>query len=743
MTGVHADPTSGRQETEADRSQQGGIDRFLRRFSVRGRIVSGFLILVALAGLTVPLTVANQSFVTDRLRQITEVETRADRLLLLASTRIESSRVNLMRYVQDYAPSAYQALDDVDQATGLLAEAQGLIALPEQQATLATLSSALADYRELVGEVQAARSQGQEQAVSQILFQAYRLGNDIGQRIEQVVRLSEGRVAAANQTVYDEAQRRLILLLSGYAGLGILGLVLAYLVQRSITEPVADLRRGAEAFRQGEMQIGIPVVGADELTLLARTFNELAAQVGDLIGTLEQRVADRTRTLERRAVELATAAGVGRAAASILDLGALTRQVVELVRDGFGLYYTGLFLMDERGEFAVLEAGTGEAGRRMKEAGHRLEVGGMSMVGAACARRAARIALDVGQEAVRFDNPLLPDTRSEMALPLVAGDRVLGALDVQSSEPAAFSQEDIAVLQLVADQVAVAIANARLFGEVQSALEAERRAYGEIGRESWARLSRGQVGLGYYSDERGVAPVTLHRTNGAAGEVGQAHGPEVGQAHGPAPTGGAGKGHPDDTTGKALPEKHRHSAALRGTLDGETALAPIKVRDEVVGVIDARKPQGSGRWTAEELEVLETLTDQLGVALDGARLYQETQRRVVQERLTAEVTARMRQTLDVDAVLRTAVQEMGAALGLGKVEVRMGLGTLAVGEAGQAQGPEVGQAQGPEAGQAQGPEAGQAQGPEAGQAQGPEAGQAHGPAPTGDAGEGDGDVVPD
>ncbi len=111
----------------------------------------------------------------------------------------------------------------------------------------------------------------------------------------------------------------------------------------------------------------------------------------------------------------------------------------------------------------MLEAGTGEAGRQMKEAGHRLEVGGMSMVGAACARREARIALDVGDEAVRFDNPLLPDTRSEMALPLIAGDRVLGALDVQSTEPAAFSQEDIAVLQLVADQVAVAIANARLF----------------------------------------------------------------------------------------------------------------------------------------------------------------------------------------------------------------------------------------------------------------------------------------
>ncbi len=101
---------------------------------------------------------------------------------------------------------------------------------------------------------------------------------------------------------------------------------------------------------KGRWRPSIPVVGADELTLLARTFNQMAAQVRDLIGTLEQRVADRTRALERRAVEMATAADVGRAAASILDLEALTRQVVDLVRDGFDLYYTGLFLVRGRAE---------------------------------------------------------------------------------------------------------------------------------------------------------------------------------------------------------------------------------------------------------------------------------------------------------------------------------------------------------------------------------------------------------
>ena len=215
------------------------------------------------------------------------------------------------------------------------------------------------------------------------------------------------------------------------------------------------------------------------LYLATRAMNEAlrrarrsAAKLDEQRELLEETVARRTRDLEQRAIQLATAAEVGRAAASILELESLSHQVVDLVRDRFGLYYAALFLLNDTGSHAVLEAGSGEAGRIMKEQGHSLEVGGLSMVGAACARRKARIALDVGEESVRFDNPLLPETRSEMAMPLVVGDRVLGALDAQSTEPAAFSEEDVAVLQLVADQVAVAVDNALKFSEEGEVLEA-------------------------------------------------------------------------------------------------------------------------------------------------------------------------------------------------------------------------------------------------------------------------------
>ena len=180
------------------------------------------------------------------------------------------------------------------------------------------------------------------------------------------------------------------------------------------------------------------------------------------------------RVISRYALQLTTAAEVSRAASSILDPAKLLPEVVNLIRDRFNFYYVGLFLLDESGEYAVLRAGTGEAGRQMLEMGHKLEVGGTSMVGWCTAHGKARIALDVGKEAVRFDNPLLPETRSEMALPLITRGRVIGAMTIQSTKPAAFSGEDIATLQTMADQVANAIENARLLEETQHLAQRER-----------------------------------------------------------------------------------------------------------------------------------------------------------------------------------------------------------------------------------------------------------------------------
>ncbi len=186
---------------------------------------------------------------------------------------------------------------------------------------------------------------------------------------------------------------------------------------------------------------------------------------------LRHMVEERTAHLERRTRELQVAAEVARDAALAMNLDDLLEQAVNLIRDHFGFYHAGLFLVDERGEYAVLRAATGEAGRKMLAEHHRLKVGEIGIVGYVTATGEPRIALDVGADAVHFKNPLLPRTRSELALPLKVGDRVIGALDVQSEHPEAFDDEDVAIFQVMADQLAVAIERTRLFEQMRAVLE--------------------------------------------------------------------------------------------------------------------------------------------------------------------------------------------------------------------------------------------------------------------------------
>ena len=169
--------------------------------------------------------------------------------------------------------------------------------------------------------------------------------------------------------------------------------------------------------------------------------------------------------MTKRTIQLQTAAEISRAVSSILDIDQLLSNVVQLIRNHFDYYYVGIFLLDESKSVALLSAATGEMGRQMILNGHRLQVGDSSMIGWCIAHRQARIALDVGGDAVRFKNPFLPLTRSEMALPLITRGEVIGAMTIQSAIPASFSRVDTTALQTMADQIANAIDNARLFAE--------------------------------------------------------------------------------------------------------------------------------------------------------------------------------------------------------------------------------------------------------------------------------------
>jgi GAF domain-containing protein len=351
----------------------------------------------------------------------------------------------------------------------------------------------------------------------------------------------------------------------------------------------------------------------------------MVQQLKQTLRGLERQVADRTRDLERRSAYLAASAEVSRAVSSILDTDQLVRQVVDLIREQFKLYYVGLFLVDEAREWAVLRAGTGEAGKKMLERGHRLKIGAGSMIGWSISNAQARIALEAESDAQRRATSELPDTRSEAALPLRSRGQVVGALTVQSAESRAFDNVTISILQTMADQVAVALDNARLLAESQAALEAVQRAYGKLSREAWGELLGGRRDLGFRSDAYGI---------GSAAHIWR---PEMEQAM----------------------QAGRVVQAADNAAQKQALAIPIKIGDTTIGILDTYK---TGEWGAEEIALLEQITDQLAIALDSARLYQETQRRAARERMAAEITDKMRRAVDMDALIQTTIQELAAAL---------------------------------------------------------------------------------
>ena len=214
--------------------------------------------------------------------------------------------------------------------------------------------------------------------------------------------------------------------------------------------------------------------------------------------SLEQRVHERTGALDRRTSQLEAASYVSRQTAAIQDPQILLSNVVDLITAQFGYYHAGIFLLDDRGRFAILQAASSEGGKRMLERGHRLEVGREGIVGYAAYQKRARIALDVGEEAVFFNNPDLPNTRSEVALPLTVRNKVIGVLDIQSYDQSAFAQDDLNTLQAMADQVALAIDNDRLVTESQTALRQLQEMTSESTYRTWRnRLIRKSHGYLY------------------------------------------------------------------------------------------------------------------------------------------------------------------------------------------------------------------------------------------------------
>ncbi len=431
------------------------IDQWLRKLSVRRRITGGFLILLILLALISPLVIANQLFLVNRLEQVTNIEARSERLLLLASSRIASSRINLNRYIQGATLNPEDARTNITEAIELLTEARPLATVAEQELQIVLILEALRDYQSLINELEA----GDSQEVALLSSRASRLGDDAAQRIEVMVRNSETRIQAANDALLTEAQNRLVVLVIGLTVVLIVGFQLSRWLSQSITKPVAELLAGSQAFRQGHLDARITTTGTDELSQLAMSFNDMAGELSESYAVLEHRIAERTRALE-------TSAEVSRRLSTILDTGELVNAVVTQIREAFGFYHAHIYLVDAPNNRLVMAGGTGEAGEILLRQGHALEIG-RGLVGRAAVTETAVYVPNVGQDPTWLPNPLLPETRSEAAVPIMLRGQVIGVLDVQHNVAGALDESSVALLQSIANQVAIALDNARQLAETQ------------------------------------------------------------------------------------------------------------------------------------------------------------------------------------------------------------------------------------------------------------------------------------
>ena len=362
---------------------------------------------------------------------------------------------------------------------------------------------------------------------------------------------------------------------------------------------------------------------------------EANTELRNLQASLEQRIAERTTELEvanyqneRRVHQFEAIALISNAITSIRSLEEMLPKIAELISKHFGYYHVGIFLNDNKNENAFLSAASSKGGKEMLLRGHQLKIGEQGVVGYAISTGKPRIALDVGEDAVYFGNPELPDTRSEVALPLKIGETAVGALDVQSTEASAFGDEEVNVLSLLADQVSLAIENARLFDQARKSLAESEALYRQYLRQAWNRLPKEQNLAGFRYNVRGAHPIESRLQENIA------------------------------ESRKETPQENRKPRVS----------VPIALRGETIGTLTVQIPDARS-FGDDQMDLVKAVAERVALSADNARLFEETTRRAERERLVSDITVKIRSTNDPDVMIETALEELRHALGATKVQL--------------------------------------------------------------------------
>lgn len=413
-----------------------------------------------------------------------------------------------------------------------------------------------------------------------------------------------------------------------------------WVVQRRFLLPIrkltSDIQQITQARSAADLQPITPLEQTDEIGELSWSMSRMVDWLRESYASLEKQVEERTHRLQRRRVQIEVAALIARDIAAMRDLENLLYRSVSLIRDRFNFYHAGIFLIDQREEFAILRAATGEAGREMLAHSYKVRIGQTGLVGYVARSGESRIASDVELEEVYFKSPLLRETQSEAALPLKVAGQVIGVLDVQSQEAAAFDEDSLTTLQIMADQLAIAIQNARLLQESQENLKELESTYGRINRQAWERFSQGSQVVGYEFDGVSASPIMREQE---------------------------------------LPEKSSQVVA------GTPFSIPLRVRGEVIGTLDV--------WSQEtdlsdaDVYLLATISNRISQILESTRLLQEAQRLAWREQQVNTIATQVRNSINLETILQNTVRELGKSLGATRAFIQIG-GNLPLAEPDQA-----------------------------------------------------------
>jgi len=414
-------------------------------------------------------------------------------------------------------------------------------------------------------------------------------------------------------------------LITGFLGLATIALVALY--NQHLTAPLTQLQRAMRATGRGNYHEPVPTNRADEIGELARTFVTMRQQVEANLEELQGVAQERSR-------DMRTTQQISHKAVTTRNLQKLMDEIVNLIVERFpNIYHAQIFLLNQNKRYAILRASTGDAGQQLLSRGHRLAVGSLSVIGQATSQQNYIIARDTSASEVHKRNEFLPDTRSELAVPLIVGNQIIGALDVQSKDSETFTEAQIQVLQTVADQIAVGIENAQLYQESVRRVQSVQARVRNQTRRAWQD---------YMFENR---TQRLVRQSGAATETDL-----------------------DSLRRQALSEG---AVVVGDRTENDTVpiAVPLRLKDQIIGVVTSELPLAE--YNGNKLLLAQELTERLADSLDNTRLFEQSQRATERERLVNEISTKLTAQTDVNEILQMAVEEVGRALRAPQVSIRL------------------------------------------------------------------------